>query len=175
VVDFQCLASAPWSSTATCCKPTAARAPPPLPVPGGPGRCGRPPLVAGKLEHSPLRDSVAAVSVGIVGGQPLLDLDYLEDSGAAVDMNIVMTGDGRFVELQGTAEDEPFTDSELEVLRELGRQGAASWPPCSGQLGAGMTELVVATATPVNCARFATCSPGGIAVLGLEAFPELPE
>ena len=80
-------------------------------------------LVAGKLEHSPLRGSVAAVSVGIVGGQPLLDLDYLEDSSAAVDMNIVMTGDGRFVELQGTAEDEPFTDDELEALRELGRQG----------------------------------------------------
>jgi ribonuclease PH len=80
-------------------------------------------LVAGKLERTPLRDSVAAVSVGIVGGRPLLDLDYLEDSGAAVDMNIVMTGDGRFVELQGTAEDEPFTDAELEALRELGRQG----------------------------------------------------
>jgi ribonuclease PH len=80
-------------------------------------------LVAGKLERTPLRDSVAAVSVGIVGGRPLLDLDYLEDSGAAVDMYIVMTGDGRFVELQGTAEDEPFTDAELEALRELGRQG----------------------------------------------------
>jgi ribonuclease PH len=80
-------------------------------------------LVAGKLERTPLRDSVAAVSVGIVGGRPLLDLDYLEDSGASVDMNIVMTGDGRFVELQGTAEDEPFTDAELEALRELGRQG----------------------------------------------------
>jgi ribonuclease PH len=80
-------------------------------------------LAAEKLERSPLRDSVAAVSVGIVGGRPLLDLDYLEDSGASVDMNIVMTGDGRFVELQGTAEDEPFTDAELEALRELGRQG----------------------------------------------------
>jgi len=80
-------------------------------------------LAEGKLQHTPLRDSVAAVSVGIVGGRPLLDLDYLEDSGAAVDMNIVMTGDGRFVELQGTAEDEPFTDADLEAMRELGRQG----------------------------------------------------
>lgn len=80
-------------------------------------------LADGKLSRSPLRDSVAAVSVGIVAGQARLDLDYVEDSGAAVDMNIVMTGDGRFVELQGTAEDEPFTDAELEAMRELGRQG----------------------------------------------------
>lgn len=80
-------------------------------------------LASGKLTRSPLRDSVAAVSVGIVAGQARLDLDYREDSGAAVDMNIVMTGDGRFVELQGTAEDEPFTDAELEAMRELGRQG----------------------------------------------------
>ena len=80
-------------------------------------------LAEGKLARSPLRDSVAAVSVGMVGGKPLLDLDYNEDSGAAVDMNIVMTGDDRFVELQGTAEDEPFTDEELEAMRELGREG----------------------------------------------------
>lgn len=80
-------------------------------------------LAQGKLTTSPLRDSVAAVSVGIVAGEARLDLDYSEDSGAAVDMNIVMTGDGRYVELQGTAEDEPFTDGELEALRELGRQG----------------------------------------------------
>jgi ribonuclease PH len=80
-------------------------------------------LAEGKLARSPLRDSVAAVSVGIVAGQARLDLDYSEDSSAAVDMNIVMTGDGRFVELQGTAEDEPFTDDELEAMRELGRLG----------------------------------------------------
>ena len=80
-------------------------------------------LAEGKLTRSPLRDSVAAVSVGIVAGQARLDLDYREDSGAAVDMNIVMTGDGRFVELQGTSEDEPFTDAELEAMRELGRLG----------------------------------------------------
>jgi len=80
-------------------------------------------IAEGRLPCSPLRDSVAAVSVGIVAGQARLDLDYSEDSGAAVDMNIVMTGDGRFVELQGTAEDEPFTDDELDAMRELGRQG----------------------------------------------------
>lgn len=81
-------------------------------------------LVAdGRLPRSPLRDSVAAVSVGMVAGEARLDLDYREDSGAAVDMNIVMTGDGRFVELQGTAEDEPFTDADLEAMRELGRSG----------------------------------------------------
>ena len=80
-------------------------------------------IAAGKLARSPLRDSVAAVSVGIVAGEPRLDLDYREDSGASVDMNIVMTGDGRFVELQGTAEEHPFTDAELDALRELGRQG----------------------------------------------------
>ena len=80
-------------------------------------------MAAGKLGRTPLRDSVAAVSVGIVAGKPCLDLDYKEDSSAAVDMNIVMTGDGRFVEVQGTAEDEPFTDAELDALRELGRQG----------------------------------------------------
>ena len=80
-------------------------------------------VASGKLERSPLRDSVAAVSVGIISGEPRLDLDYSEDSAASVDMNIVMTGDGRFVEVQGTAEDEPFTDAELDALRELGRLG----------------------------------------------------
>jgi ribonuclease PH len=80
-------------------------------------------IAAGKLTRTPLTDSVAAVSVGIVAGQARLDLDYREDSGAAVDMNIVMTGDGRFVELQGTAEDEPFTDADLDAMRELGREG----------------------------------------------------
>ncbi len=67
-------------------------------------------------EEAPLKGSVAAVSVGVVGGEPVLDLDYAEDAGADTDMNVVMTGDGRFVEVQGTAEGEPF-DREL-----LGRQ-----------------------------------------------------
>ena len=80
-------------------------------------------LSQGLLKKSPLKDSVAAVSSGIVKGQPLLDLDYVEDSGASVDMNFVMTGDGRFVEVQGTAEEEPFSDAELDALRNLARQG----------------------------------------------------
>lgn len=81
-------------------------------------------LVAqGKLKASPLRDTVAAVSVGIVGGVPMLDLCYEEDSSAEVDMNVVVTGDGRFVEVQGTAEAEPFTSAELDLLRDLALRG----------------------------------------------------
>ena len=68
------------------------------------------------LEYSPLVDFVAATSVGIVGDVPRLDLDYEEDSNAAVDMNLVMTGNGRFVELQGTAEKQPFTAEQLQAL-----------------------------------------------------------
>jgi ribonuclease PH len=77
----------------------------------------------GLLEKSPLKDSVAAISSGIIDGRPMLDLDYVEDSGASVDMNFVMTGDGRFVEVQGTAEEEPFSDAELDALRSLARTG----------------------------------------------------
>ncbi len=80
-------------------------------------------LAKGLLKKSPLKDSVAAVSSGIVDGRPVLDLDYVEDSGASVDMNFVMTGDGRFVEVQGTAEDEPFSSVELDALRELAGHG----------------------------------------------------
>jgi ribonuclease PH len=70
-----------------------------------------------------LRDSVGAVSVGIVGGELLLDLDYSEDSTADVDLNVVMTGDGRLVEVQATAEREPFTRAQLDELLELARTG----------------------------------------------------
>lgn len=80
-------------------------------------------LAQGLLKKSPLKGSVAAVSAGIVTNQPVLDLDYVEDSAASVDMNFVMTGDGRFVEVQGTAEEEPFSDAELNALRDLARQG----------------------------------------------------
>ena len=75
------------------------------------------------LDKSPLKDSVAAISCGIVDNQAVLDLDYVEDSGASVDMNFVMTGDGRFVEVQGTAEDEPFSHAELDALRGLAEEG----------------------------------------------------
>jgi ribonuclease PH len=75
------------------------------------------------LPRSPLVDSVAAVSVGIVGGVPMLDLPYEEDSRADVDMNVVMTGSGKFVEIQATAEHTPFDDVELAELLTLARSG----------------------------------------------------
>ncbi len=77
-----------------------------------------------------LRDSVAAVSVGIVDGEPRLDLDYDEDVRAGVDMNVVGTGDGRFIEIQGTAEGEPFSRGQMEELLALA--------------GAGLTQLFAA-------------------------------
>lgn len=80
-------------------------------------------IADGLLKKSPLKDSVAAVSAGIIKGQPVLDLDYVEDSSAEVDMNFVMTGDGRFVEVQGTAEEEPFTMEDLDAMRALVAHG----------------------------------------------------
>jgi ribonuclease PH len=78
------------------------------------------------IDALPYRDHVAAVSVGIVDGTPRLDLDYAEDSACETDMNVVMTGDGRFVEVQGTAEGAPFTDAEMTALLALARQGIAA-------------------------------------------------
>jgi ribonuclease PH len=75
------------------------------------------------LEFSPLADFVAATSVGMIGTAPCLDLDYEEDSSAAVDMNLVMTGSGHFVEVQGTAEKQPFTAEQLQILLALGANG----------------------------------------------------
>jgi len=80
---------------------------------------------AGLVEGEVLTDFVAAVSVGLVGGVPLLDLCYEEDSLAEVDMNVAMTGDGRFVEVQGTAEKVPFTQEQMEQMISLARQGIA--------------------------------------------------
>jgi ribonuclease PH len=73
----------------------------------------------------PLTGSIAAVSVGLVGGRAVLDLDYPEDSTAETDMNVVMTGDGRFVEVQGTAEGEPFDRTVLGELLDLATGGCA--------------------------------------------------
>lgn len=78
---------------------------------------------SGKLNRSLLAGEVAAVSVGIVDGVPLLDLKYDEDSRAEVDMNIICTGDGRFIEVQGTAEREPFTEDQMNQLFGLARKG----------------------------------------------------
>jgi len=81
------------------------------------------------------RDSVAAVSVGVVGGTPLLDLDYGEDSGADTDMNVVMTGDGRLIEVQATAERDPFGRETLDELLELAAAGI-------GEIGTYQAEAV---------------------------------
>tara|TARA_Y100000588_G_scaffold283190_1_gene300592 strand:+ start:7179 stop:7985 length:807 start_codon:yes stop_codon:yes gene_type:complete len=75
------------------------------------------------LTESPMVNAVAAVSVGVVGGRPMLDLNYPEDSAAAVDMNLVMTGAGNFVEIQGTGEEATFSADELTALLALGRKG----------------------------------------------------
>jgi ribonuclease PH len=83
-------------------------------------------LAQGKIQASPIRDFVAAVSVGIVQGTPLLDLEYVEDSVCDTDMNVVMTGSGGFVELQGTAEGAAFTRAELDALMELAEGGIRS-------------------------------------------------
>ena len=80
-------------------------------------------LAQGKLGASPIRDFVAAVSVGIVNGVPLLDLEYVEDSACDTDMNVVMTGAGGFVEVQGTAEGASFSRDEMASLLQLADQG----------------------------------------------------
>jgi ribonuclease PH len=80
-------------------------------------------LSKGIINVDPIRDSVAAVSIGIVGGKILLDLAYEEDSRADVDMNFVMTGSGKFIEVQGTAESAPFTKKQMEHMTEVAQQG----------------------------------------------------
>ena len=80
-------------------------------------------LAAGTLERDPMKDGVAATSVGIVDGEAVLDLDYREDSAADVDFNVVMTGAGELIEVQGTAEGEPFTREQLERLLDLAGAG----------------------------------------------------
>jgi ribonuclease PH len=79
----------------------------------------------GLVKENPLKDSVAAISVGIYQGTPVLDLDYLEDSDCDTDMNVVMLGSGHFVEVQGTAEGHPFSREEMDTLLELAKHGIA--------------------------------------------------
>ena len=80
-------------------------------------------LAKGKIERSPIKDAVAAVSVGILSGTPLLDLEYVEDAACDTDMNVVMTGSGGFVELQGTAEGATFSRLEMDALLALAAKG----------------------------------------------------
>ena len=75
------------------------------------------------IKQNPLQGSVASVSVGIYKGTPVLDLDYAEDSNAETDMNVVMTADGRFIEVQGTAEGHPFSEDEMNQMLALAKQG----------------------------------------------------
>ena len=82
-------------------------------------------LQRGLIASTPLRDFVAAVSVGMYQGAPVLDLDYVEDSACDTDMNVVMTGRGGFVEVQGTAEGAPFSREEMDALLELAQNGIA--------------------------------------------------
>ena len=79
-----------------------------------------------KLKQNPIKSLVAAVSVGIVEGQAVCDLEYIEDSNADTDMNVIMTDDGRIIEVQGTAEGEPFSHEELLKLLELAKNGIAT-------------------------------------------------
>jgi ribonuclease PH len=80
-------------------------------------------LADGKLKETPILGQVAAISVGIVQGTPLLDLEYIEDAGCDTDMNVVMTGAGHFVEVQGTAEGAAFSRKEMDVLLQLAEKG----------------------------------------------------
>jgi ribonuclease PH len=82
-------------------------------------------ITDGLLARSPIKKLIAAVSVGVVNGEALLDLNYVEDKDAAVDMNLVMTEDGQFVELQGSGEEQTFSESELTAMLALGKKGIA--------------------------------------------------
>lgn len=77
----------------------------------------------GLIKEVPLTDSLAAISTGIVDGQACLDLNYAEDSTASVDMNFVMTGSGKYIEVQGTAEENPFSEDELDAMRAMAAKG----------------------------------------------------
>ncbi|MDQ3623662.1 MAG: ribonuclease PH, partial [Verrucomicrobiota bacterium] len=93
---------------------------------------------AGRLPSSPIRKLVAAVSAGVVDGVALLDLDYLEDRDASVDLNLVMTEDAQFVEVQGSGEEQVFSEAELAALLALGKNGIA--------------ELIAAQRAAINAA-----------------------
>jgi ribonuclease PH len=90
-----------------------------------------------KLTESPLKDFIAAISVGIYQGVPVLDLDYVEDSDCDTDMNVVMTGSGGFVEVQGTAEGAPYSRAEMDALLDLAQAGIAQLVEIQGDVLGG--------------------------------------
>jgi len=92
-------------------------------------------LASGKITESPLKQAIAAISVGVYKGQPVLDLDYIEDSDCDTDMNVVITADGGFVEIQGTAEGEPFSRDAMNAMLDLAAHGI-------GQLIAKQNEVL---------------------------------
>jgi ribonuclease PH len=96
----------------------------------------------GKLERMPIGDFLASVSVGIMEGTPILDLNYEEDSSAKVDMNVVMTGQGKFVEVQGTGEEAPFTKEEFQAMLELAEKGIGKLIDIQKQVLGGAGERI---------------------------------
>jgi ribonuclease PH len=97
-------------------------------------------LASGALQQSPIREPIAAISVGIVSGTPLLDLEYIEDSACDTDMNVVMTAAGHFVEVQGTAEGAAFSRKEMGQLLDLAEKGIAELVALQKQALAGHTS-----------------------------------
>ena len=100
----------------------------------------RGPMASGALQQSPIREPIAAISVGIVSGTPLLDLEYIEDSACDTDMNVVMTAAGHFVEVQGTAEGAAFSRKEMGQLLDLAEKGIAELVALQKQALAGHTS-----------------------------------
>jgi ribonuclease PH len=127
VFDLKKLGERTITSTATCCRPTAAPARPPSPAPSWPPRRGEPAAGHRQAERRPIIDHVAAISVGIVQGTPLLDLEYTEDSACDTDMNVVMTGAGGFVEVQGTAEGAPSRAPRWTRCWRWPKKASANW------------------------------------------------
>ena len=127
----------------------------------------------GALKAMPLRDYVAATSVGLVGGVPMLDLCYEEDSQADVDMNVVMTGAGRFVEVQATAEHTPFDDEQMGRLIALARGGIAGADRDSEEGRADLIRLYCATGNPGKLREFRLAA--GHAPVEIELLPGFRE
>ncbi len=94
-------------------------------------------VAEGKMEKSPIKVNIAAISVGVVDGIAMLDLDYTEDVGADVDANVVMTGGGRLIEVQGTAEGDPFTREQLDAMLDFAEAGIESLVSMQNEARAG--------------------------------------